>query len=115
MEVADASPTVTPMVASLALVASVVARFSVDKIRNLRENKKPWRIFRGGPKKFLWFHQIFASHVGRIVVSTIPKGVVIIAKGYQVAIIANGVTIIAPLLQVACNGLNQQSISFSIV
>ena len=80
----ERSPEVRPglltvaLAVAFALVASAVASILVDKYS-------------------LRFHQIGESHIGHIVVSTVSKGVTIIAKR---------VAIIAPPLQPACNGLN---------
>ena len=72
---------------------------SVERQRNIKENKKPQRIFWVGPKYLQRFHQLVAS-------KPVIKNVAIIAKG--VAIIAIGIAIISPRLQRACSGLNQQ-------
>ena len=63
---------VTPTVASLALVASI----SVVKTRNLRLQESLENVFSRSK-----FHKIVARYAGRIVVSTVTKGVTIIAKG----------------------------------
>ena len=60
------------VVALPAMVASGVA--SLDKTRNLRKNKKPQKKNWVGPKNSLKFHDIVASDIGRIVVSTVAKG-----------------------------------------